>query len=84
MKYRNEYTTPINQEILELDGSVYVKADYLKEAYNITPHRLSLWRQSRGQAASNPLRTIKVSGRLFLYNLSDIEKLVKATRGELV
>lgn len=68
--------------ILELEGETYVKATYLKESYNITPHRLSLWRQGRGAAKDNPLRSIQIQKQLYLYNLDDILVLLRATKGD--
>jgi len=67
--------------IQTIDGEFWVKSEYINLHYGITTDRIKKWREGRGQASKHNLKTIKITTRLYLYNLTDIETLIELTKG---
>ena len=69
-------------KVFFIEGERYSTASYITKNYNISTHRLKLWRESKGASKYIGLRQIKVEGisRNFLYNLNDIEKNIELTK----
>jgi hypothetical protein len=46
---------------------------------NVTAQRLKLWREGRGAARYMKLDFIELYGKVFLYNIDDIENIIRET-----
>jgi hypothetical protein len=61
----------------------WITAGRAQELFNgifkITPNRLKLWRQGKGEAKIRELRTIDFDRGTILYNKEDIDQLVFLT-----
>ena len=60
---------------LLIKGQPYSTATYIIKEYKITADRLKKWREGRGLAKNHPLTYIELEGRVFLYNLNELDLL---------
>jgi len=60
---------------LLIKGQPYSTATYIIKEYRITADRLKKWREGKGLAKSHPLTHIELEGKVFLYNLNELDLL---------